>query len=67
MLSPFTGQMLTTLIWLGEHTGPARAQQAHRVWPGHTGHRPDLPAKPDPTAIQYMRDDHAEGKVVINL
>ena len=67
MLSPFTRQTLTTLI-CSENTQDLQALteliESAQV-------RPDIdrtyPLSQAPEAIQYLRDGHAQGKVVVNL
>ena len=67
LLSPFTGQTLTTLI-CSENTQDLLAL-TKLIESGQV--RPVIdrtyPLSQTPAAIQYMRDGHAEGKVVINL
>ena len=67
LLSPFTGQTLTTLI-CSENT-PDLLALTGLIESGQV--RPVIdrtyPLSQTPAAIQYMRDGHAQGKVVINL
>jgi len=67
LLSPFTGQTLTTLI-CSENT-PDLLALTKLIESGQV--RPVIdqtyPLSQTPAAIQYMRDGHAQGKVVINL
>ena len=67
LLSPFTGQTLTTLI-CSENTQDLLAL-TKLIESGQV--RPVIdrtyPLSQIPEAIQYMRDGHAQGKVVINL
>ena len=67
MLSPFTSQTLTTLI-CSENTQDLQAL-TELIESGQV--RPVIdrtyPLSQAPEAIQYMRDGHAQGKVVINL
>jgi NADPH:quinone reductase-like Zn-dependent oxidoreductase len=67
LLSPFTGQTLTTLI-CSENT-PDLLALTKVIESGQV--RPVIdqtyPLSQTPAAIQYMRDGHAQGKVVINL
>ena len=67
MLSPFTSQTLTTLI-CSENTQDLLAL-TELIESGQV--RPVIdrtyPLSQTPAAIQYMRDGHAQGKVVINL
>jgi NADPH:quinone reductase-like Zn-dependent oxidoreductase len=67
LLSPFTGQTLTTLI-CSENT-PDLLALTELIESGQV--RPVIdrtfPLSQTPEAIQYMRDGHARGKVVISL
>jgi NADPH:quinone reductase-like Zn-dependent oxidoreductase len=67
LLSPFTGQTLTTLI-CSENT-PDLLALTKLIESGQV--RPVVdqtyPLSQAPAAIRYMRDGHAQGKVVINL
>jgi NADPH:quinone reductase-like Zn-dependent oxidoreductase len=67
LLSPFTGQTLTTLI-CSENT-PDLLALTKLIESGQV--RPVIdstyPLSQTPAAIRYMRDGHAKGKVVINL
>jgi NADPH:quinone reductase-like Zn-dependent oxidoreductase len=67
MLSPFTSQTLTTLI-CSENTQDLQAL-TELIESGQV--RPVIdrtyPLSQTPEAIQYMRDGHAQGKVVVNL
>jgi NADPH:quinone reductase-like Zn-dependent oxidoreductase len=67
LLSSFTGQTLTTLI-CSENT-PDLLALTKLIESGQV--RPVIdqtyPLSQTPAAIQYMRDGHAQGKVVINL
>jgi NADPH:quinone reductase-like Zn-dependent oxidoreductase len=67
MLSPFTSQRLTTLI-CSENTQDLRAL-TELIESGQV--RPVIdrtyPLSQIPQAIQYLRDGHAQGKVVVNL
>jgi hypothetical protein len=67
LLSPFTGQTLTTLI-CSENT-PDLLALTKLIDSGHV--RPVIdqtyPLSQTPAAIQYKRGGHAFGKVVINL
>ena len=67
LLSPFTSQTLTTLI-CSENT-PDLLALTKLIESGQV--RPVIdqtyPLSQTPAAIQYMRDGHAQGKVVINL
>jgi NADPH:quinone reductase-like Zn-dependent oxidoreductase len=67
LLSPFTGQTLTTLI-CSENT-PDLLALTKLIESGQV--RPVIDRtyslSQTPAAIQYMRDGHAQGKVVINL
>jgi NADPH:quinone reductase-like Zn-dependent oxidoreductase len=67
MLSPFTSQRLTTLI-CSENTQDLQAL-TELIESGQV--RPVIdrtyPLSQIPQAIQYLRDGHAQGKVVVNL
>ena len=67
LLSPFTSQTLTTLI-CSENTQDLRAL-TELIESGQV--RPVIdrtyPLSQAPEAIEYMRDGHARGKVVVNL
>jgi NADPH:quinone reductase-like Zn-dependent oxidoreductase len=67
MLSPFTSQRLTTLI-CSENTQDLQAL-TELIESGQV--RPVIdrtyPLSQAPKAIQYLRDGHARGKVVVNL
>ena len=67
LLSPFTGQTLTTLIC--SENAPDLVALTGLIESGQV--RPIIdrtyPLSQTPAAIQYMRDGHAQGKVVINL
>ena len=67
MLAPFTGQRLTTLI-CSENTQDLQAL-TELIESGQV--RPVIdrtyPLTQTPEAFQYLRDGHAEGKVVVNL
>jgi NADPH:quinone reductase-like Zn-dependent oxidoreductase len=67
MLSPFTSQRLTTLI-CSENTQDLQALTG-LIESGQV--RPVIdrtyPLSQTPEAIQYLRDGHAQGKVVVNL
>ena len=67
LLSPFTGQTLTTLIC--SENAPDLLALTRLIESGQV--RPVIdrtyPLSQTPAAIQYMRDGHARGKVVINL
>jgi len=67
ILSPFTSQRLTTLI-CSENTQDLRAL-TELIESGQV--RPVIdrtyPLSQIPQAIQYLRDGHAQGKVVVNL
>ncbi len=67
LLSPFTGQTLTTLL-CSENTTDllalTRLIESGQVRPVIDG---TYPLSQAPAAIRYMRDGHATGKVVINL
>ena len=67
MLSPFTSQRLTTLI-CSENTQDLQAL-TELIESGQV--RPVIdrtyPLSQAPEAIQYLRDGHAQGKVVVNL
>ena len=67
LLSPFTGQTLTTLIC--SENAPDLIALTKLIESGQV--RPVIdrtyPLSQTPAAIQYMRDGHARGKVVINL
>ena len=67
MLSPFTSQTLTTLI-CSENTQDLQAL-TELIESGQV--RPVIdrtyPLSQAPEAIQYMRDGHAQGKVIVNL
>jgi NADPH:quinone reductase-like Zn-dependent oxidoreductase len=67
LLSPFTGQTLTTLI-CSENT-PDLLALTRLIESGQVTPVIDqtYPLSQTPAAIQYMRDGHAQGKVVINL
>jgi NADPH:quinone reductase-like Zn-dependent oxidoreductase len=67
MLAPFAGQRLTTLI-CSENTQDLRAL-TELIESGQV--RPVIdrtyPLSQAPEAIQYLRDGHAQGKVVVSL
>jgi NADPH:quinone reductase-like Zn-dependent oxidoreductase len=67
LLSPFTGQTLTTLIC--SENRPDLLALTTLIESGQV--RPVIdrayPLSQTPAAIHYMRDGHAQGKVVINL
>ena len=67
MLSPCTSQTLTTLI-CSENT-PDLQMLTDLIESGQV--RPVIdrtyPLSQTPEAIQYLRDGHAQGKVVVNL
>jgi NADPH:quinone reductase-like Zn-dependent oxidoreductase len=67
LISPFTGQTLTTLI-CSENTPDLLAltklTESGQVTPVIDQ---TYPPSQTPAAIQYKRDGHAQGKVVINL
>jgi NADPH:quinone reductase-like Zn-dependent oxidoreductase len=67
LLSPFTGQRLTTLI-CSENTLDLLALTS-LIESGQVRLVIDrtYPLRKTPAAIQYMRDGHAQGKVVISL
>ena len=67
LLSPFTGQTLTTLLC--SENAPDLLALTKLIESGQV--RPVIdqtyPLSQTPAAIQYMRDGHAQGKVVINF
>jgi NADPH:quinone reductase-like Zn-dependent oxidoreductase len=67
LLSPFTGQTLTTLL-CSENAADLLAL-TKLIESGQVKPVIDqtYPLSQTPAAIQYMRDGHAQGKVVINL
>jgi hypothetical protein len=52
---------------VGELPGPEGPPRSHRVRKDRTGHRPDLPAQPDPSAIRHVQNGRARGKVVLTI